>query len=40
LSLLAIAVSTFLTKVRTRLTRALLLAVRLAIWRMRFSADL
>ena len=36
----AIAVSTFFTKVRTRLTRARLMAVRLAVCRMRFSADL
>jgi hypothetical protein len=40
LSPVAIAVSTFLTKVRTRLVRARLIAVRLAVCRMRFSADL
>ena len=40
LSPLAIAVSTFLTKVRTRLTRARLIAVRLAACQIRFSADL
>jgi hypothetical protein len=40
LSPVEIAVSTFLTKVRTRLTRARLIAVRLAVCRMRFSADL
>jgi hypothetical protein len=40
LSPVAIAVSTFLTKVRTRLARARLMAVRLAVCRMRFSADL
>jgi hypothetical protein len=36
----AIAVSTFLTKVRTRLIRERLIAVRFSVWRMRFSADL
>jgi hypothetical protein len=40
LSPVAIAVSTFFTKVRTRLTRPRLMAVRLAVCRMRFSADL
>ena len=40
LSPVAIAASTFLTKVRTRLTRARLMAVRLAVCRIRFSADL
>ena len=40
LSPVEIAVSTFLTKVRTRLTRARLIAVRLAVCRIRFSADL
>jgi hypothetical protein len=40
LSPVAIAVSTLFTKVRTRLTRARLMAVRLAVCRMRFSADL
>jgi hypothetical protein len=34
------ATSTFLTKVRTRLIRERLIAVRFAVWRMRFSADL
>ena len=37
---LPIAVSTFLTKVRTRLRRARLVAVRFSVWRSRFSADL
>jgi hypothetical protein len=36
----AIAISTFLTKVRTLLLRARLIAVRFAVWRIRFSADL
>ena len=36
----SIAVSTFLTKVRTRLSRARLIAVRFSVWRSRFSADL
>jgi hypothetical protein len=40
LSPVAIAASTFFTKVRTRLTLARLTAVRLAVCRMRFSADL
>src|SRR6185312_15454519 len=40
LSPVAIAVSTFLTKVRTRLIRARFTAVRFSVWRSRFSADL
>jgi hypothetical protein len=40
LSPVEIAVSTFLTKLRTRLARARLIAVRLAVCRTRFSADL
>ena len=40
LSPVAIAASTFFTKVRTRLTLARSMAVRLAVCRMRFSADL
>lgn len=40
LSPLAIAVSTFFTKVRMRLSRALLVAVRVSVCRRRFSADL
>jgi hypothetical protein len=36
----AIAVSTFLTNVRTRLVRARYIAVRLAVCLTRFSADL
>src|SRR5438552_1474667 len=40
LSPLAIASSTFLTKVRMRLSRALLTSVRFKVWRLRFSADL
>jgi len=39
LSPLAIAVSTFLTKVRMRDLRAWLRAVRVKVWRMRFRAD-
>ena len=35
-----IALSTFLTKVRTRDSRARLMAVRFSVWRRRFSADL
>src|SRR5262245_25987485 len=40
LSCAAIAVSTFLTKVLIRLSRAVLTAVRRRAWRIRFSADL
>jgi hypothetical protein len=39
LSRAAMAVSTFLTKVRMRLKRERLTAVRRAVWRMRFSAE-